>query len=136
MNTSKVASTLVIAALLSAGFAANAQPPQQQQQQPQGQAPQGQPGAQAPAEPVSEEKVEKFAETFSSVRSIQEEYSAKLQQADDRETAQELQQEAQGEMLEAVESEGLSAQEYNQLVARMDQDPELRERVLSIVGEG
>lgn len=123
MFASKISSTLVLACFLTLGFAANAQEP----------APPPNPGVdQAPAQ-MDDAKVEKFASAYGSVQSIQEDYTQQLQEVEDREKAQALQQEAQGEMLGAVEEEGLSVQEYNEMIAMMDQDPQLRQRVFSIV---
>lgn len=120
--TTKISSTLVLAFFLTLGFAANAQQP----------APPPNPGVEQSA-PVDDEMVEKFATAYASVQSIQEDYTQQLQEVEDRAKAQELQQEAQGEMLGAVEDHGLSVQEYNEMIAQMDQDPQLRERVFSIV---
>lgn len=124
MYTTKIRSVLVLAFFLTAGFAVNAQQPSAPPE----------PGfEQAPSEPVDDQMVEKFAATYASVQSIQEDYTQQLQEVEDRQKAQELQQEAQGEMLEAVEDNGLSVQEYNEMIARMDQDPQLRQRVFNIV---
>jgi hypothetical protein len=47
------------------------------------------------------------------------------------ETAQEVQQRAQQQMIDAVEEAGLSVEEYNQIATLMSTDPELQERISS-----
>lgn len=112
------------------------QPPPGQQppgQQPPAQQPPGTgvPGAAQPAQ-INEETIEKFAGAFSEILVIQETFTEKLEAAESNEDAQALQQEAQQEMVEAVQDNGLSVAEYNEVVAMMEQDPQLRERVLQM----
>ncbi|MEX1032251.1 MAG: DUF4168 domain-containing protein [Cellvibrionaceae bacterium] len=127
MSISKMKSILVLFGLTLVAFGAHAQ------QQP---APPPEPGFDStPSEPVDDQTVEQFAAAYSSVQSIQEEFTERLQEADDREQAQSLQQEAQQQMLSTVEENGLSVQQYNEMIARMDQDPELRQRVFDLVAD-
>jgi hypothetical protein len=121
MFINKTRSMLVLAFFLTVAFAVNAQqsaPPSSHE---------------APRKPVSEQAVKEFASAYASVQSIQEDYSEQLQQIEDPQQAQQLQQEAQKEMLEAVQQSGMSVNEYNQMVERMDQDPQLRQRVFSLI---
>lgn len=112
-------------------------PPGQQapgQQVPSQQPPgtgQHQPGAALKTE-VTVETLEKFAGAFSEILVIQETFTEKLESATSSEEAQALQQEAQNEMVQAVEDNGLSIAEYNQVVAMMEQDPRLRERIIQM----
>lgn len=89
----------------------------------------------APQQPVDQATVQSFAAAYGSVLAIQEEYGARLQQVDTQEEAQNLQQEAQAKMMTAVEDEGVSVQQYNELAARMEQDEALRQQVLSVLAE-
>lgn len=105
------------------------------QQAPGQQAPAQQPpGANLPGaalqQHVNEQTLEKFADAFTEVMAIQETYTDKLHAAETNEEAQALQQRAQQEMVEAVQDNGLSVAEYNEVVAMMEQDPQLRERIL------
>lgn len=79
---------------------------------------------------VDDAMVEKFVVAFSEVRQIQQQFSAQLQGVSDQEEAQALQQQAQQEMISAVEEAGLSVADYNLVVAAMEHDPQLRDNVL------
>ncbi len=145
MITHRWMPVLFSAALISLPLAANAaddieappgerQPPGQQT--PGQQAPSQQPPGTGSHEPgaafrpdIDEDKIEKFASAFSDVMEIQETYSGRLEATNDTEQAQALQQRAQNEMIDAVENNGLTVPEYNEVVAMMEQDPALRERI-------
>ena len=111
------------------------QPPPGQQppgQQPPAQQPPGSmPGAAQPQQ-INEETIEKFAGAFSEILVIQENFTEKLEAAESNEDAQALQQQAQQEMVEAVQDNGLSVAEYNEVVAMMEQDPQLREHIFEM----
>lgn len=79
---------------------------------------------------VTEDTLEKFADAFSEIAEIRETFTGRLESAASNEEAQALQQQAQQEMVEAVEKNGLSVAEYNMVVAMMEQDPHLRERII------
>lgn len=66
---------------------------------------------------------------MSEVRSISNKYAEEFQSAEDAEQAQSIQQKAQQEMVEAVNDSGLSPEEYNTIVQRVQQDEELRARL-------
>lgn len=120
IGKSKLMLTLAVTSMVA--FSAHAQPP----------APES--GA-APQRPVAQETVKSFAAAYGSVQTIQEEYTVRLQEVEDRAKAQSLQQEAQAKMISAVEDAGVSVQQYNELVARMDQDAALRQQVFSMIAE-
>ncbi|TDY04004.1 DUF4168 domain-containing protein [Thiohalophilus thiocyanatoxydans] len=129
---------------LGAGSSAYAQAggAQQQQQQgggapggaggAQGGAQQGQPPQQQgqAAADVDDESLSKFKDAFGDVNSVRESFAGKLEDVEDPEKAQKIQQQAQQEMQGAVEDAGLSVEEYNQIFAAVQQDPELQEEVL------
>lgn len=92
------------------------QDPQQQQQQQQ------------QAADVSDEDLEKFAQAEENVRTVQEDYSTQLQEAEDPNKQQELQQQANEEMRSAVSDAGLDVQTYNEISMAIQQDSELRQR--------
>ncbi len=102
---------------------------------PQGGAPQGQGGAgQAAAPPQSaddfdKEELESFANAREKVQTIQQDYSQKLQEAEDPSKSRELQQQAQQEMVQAVQAEGLDASTYNQIVTAVQSNQELQKKV-------
>lgn len=92
---------------------------QQQQQQ----------GGQAAAN-VDDTSLNKFKDAFAQVNSIRESFAGKLENVEDPKKAQKLQQQAQQNMVSAVEDAGLSVQEYNQIFAAVQQSPELQKKVL------
>jgi len=94
----------------------------------QGQPPQQQSG-QAAAN-VDEASLNKFKDAFAEVNSIRESFAGKLENVEDPQKAQQLQQQAQEDMVSAVEDAGLSVQEYNQIFAAVQQNPELQQKVL------
>ncbi len=72
---------------------------------------------------------EKFIAAYSEIRDVQQKYSQKLQNIDDKSKARELQQQAQTEMVGIIEDKGLSIKQYNQIVNQMRNNPELRKEV-------
>ncbi|MEX2353172.1 MAG: DUF4168 domain-containing protein [Gammaproteobacteria bacterium] len=96
-------------------FAQYEPPPPQEQMAPQG----------AGAQELDEATKEKFVAAYIEVQDIQTEYTAKLQEVTDQNEAQALQQEAQQEMISAVESSGLSVTDYNSVTQVVANDPEL-----------
>ncbi|SFD79918.1 protein of unknown function [Thiohalospira halophila DSM 15071] len=110
-----------ILALLAAGALATA-PAAFGQAQQQGQG--------APNMEMNAETLDSFADAYVEVRDIQSDFADQLGSVEDREKAQSLQREAQEEMVSAVEDAGLSVQEYNQVASQMQNDPELREKVM------
>ena len=127
----------LLTALLAAGALATAPATfaqAQGQQQGQG-AQQGQaPGQGAPDMEMDDQTLDNFSDAYVEVRDIQSDFADKLGSVEDREKAQEMQREAQEEMVSAVEDAGLSVQEYNQVASQMQNDPELREKVMQRTG--
>lgn len=80
--------------------------------------------------------VERFAQAWSEVQEIRDEYMGRIEAADDAETAQELQSRAQEAMVEAVTDAGVEVSEYNRIAAAMGQDPELAQRIEEMAGSG
>jgi len=69
--------------------------------------------------------VETFARAYIDVASIQEQYSAKLQSVSEQE-AQEIQQRAQQEMVQAIEQHGMSVPQFEQMSQAVGTDEQLR----------
>ncbi len=74
-------------------------------------------------------KVETFALALAEVKKIQVEYKDKIEVAKEPEVVALLQREAQAEMIKAVQSEGLTVNQYNSLAQKMAVDPEFEEQV-------
>jgi hypothetical protein len=84
--------------------------------------------AAAPA-PIDQQKVEQFADAYVEVQTIQQKANAELESATDPSQAEQVKTTAQSDMIAAVERSGLNVEEFNQIVASMAADTELRSRV-------
>jgi hypothetical protein len=92
------------------------------------------PGTQAPAMvPPSEQKLDAFAEAVAKVNEIGEGIQAEAAQAGSEADLQRLQLHAETEMVQAVEEEGLSVEEYNMIYEMAQMDPELGLRVQELI---
>lgn len=119
MKYSKLMTTALFTALLAFSTAGITQ----QQQQA------------APADvEVSESDLKQFAEARTAITEIQQDYSQRLQNADDPEKANALQQEANAEMISAVEDTGLDVESFNTIAMAIQNDPELQQQLQQIDG--
>lgn len=123
------ASALALA--LGAAYAAPAALAQQQPPQQQGMPAQQQPEI----APVSDEEIWQFVRAVDDVSEIVEDMRPQLESANGQEEAQMIQQAAQAQMVEAVESQGLTAQRYNEINMAAQADPELGQRISQIAEE-
>lgn len=69
---------------------------------------------------------QKFVNAYVEIKDIQTKYSKKLENVSDEGKAQELQKQAQSEMVKIVKSNDMTVQEYNEIVNAISSDPELR----------
>lgn len=99
-----------------------------------GQGPQGA-TASSPEVKVDDKTVGDFAEAFSSIQQINADLTSQLEAASDPAAAQTLQNEAQTEMVEAVEEAGITVNEYNEIATRLQHDQQLAQRVQDAMGE-
>jgi len=95
---------------------------------------QQQPPQQQPPQDVdfSDVELQSFAEARSAITEIQQDYSQRLQNADDPEKANSLQQEANEEMIDAVEETGLDVESFNTIAMAIQNDPELQQKLQEI----
>jgi hypothetical protein len=115
---------------------AYAAPAAMAQQQPPPQQQQGMPAQQQPQiEPVSDEEIWNFVRAVDDVSEIVEDMRPQLEAANGQEEAQMIQQAAQAQMIEAVESHELTPQRYNEINMAAQADPELGERISQIAEE-
>ncbi|WP_017940584.1 MULTISPECIES: DUF4168 domain-containing protein [unclassified Thioalkalivibrio] len=98
-------------------------------QPPQGGAQGGAPMQQAPEVDLSEQEIDTFVSAFVAVQEVREDFADRLQNAEDETEAQSMQQEAQDEMVNAVEDAGMSVEEYNEVAMALQNDPELMQEV-------
>jgi hypothetical protein len=89
----------------------------------------GQAQPQQQAAMVDETKLDQFVDALSEVHAIRNEAAVELESTSTTEDAQEVQQRAQQQMIDAVEESGLSIEEYNRIATLMGSDPELQQRV-------
>lgn len=78
---------------------------------------------------ITEEKLKAFASASLSVRALNEKWQPRIAGATNDEAIQRLREEAMDEMVNAVEDEGLSAIEYNEIAEAARTDPEIAETV-------
>lgn len=123
----KITSVLKLIAVASISMhlsaLASAQSSQGQSQSPQ-QAP-----AQTTQVELDDATLGQFVTALGSVSEIQVEYSELIGSTQDQAEAQNLQQEAQQKMVEAVEASGLDVQTYNMIAQQVAENPELEERI-------
>ena len=126
MLKSRVVSASLLALFMAAG---RSQVLAQQASQPQ--APQTAPAMQA--SDISDKKLEKFAESLDQIMEIRQDFTAKLEKTGDPAEAQQLQQQANEKMLETVQNNELSIEEYNAINQAVQNDPQLRDKVISMI---
>lgn len=85
---------------------------------------------------MTDAKLLKFSIAMDSISQINSKYEAMFQEIEDKEQAQKIQQQAQNEMLEAVQRSGLSVEEYSVIAQQAQQDEQLRDRILSMSRNG
>ncbi|MFP3927693.1 MAG: DUF4168 domain-containing protein [Desulfobacteraceae bacterium] len=91
---------------------------------------QGQPGA-AEAEEVSNQELEQAVKAYAEITQVREKFQQELQSAEGQDEVQDLQTEANEEMTQAVEEQGLDVQGYNRIIEAVKMDEELREDFMS-----
>lgn len=126
----KLNARLVSASLAAVVMAAGASQVSAQQAN---QAPATQPAPAMQAADISDKKLEKFADSLGEIMEIREDFTAKLEKTGDPAEAQQLQQQANEKMMNTVEDNELSIEEYNAINQAVQNDPQLRDRVIAMV---
>lgn len=105
-------------ALISAAAAQGAQsaPPAQGQQMKQGLS-------------FSDNEIKAFAEAVKEVQNISQEYQPQMQKAETPDQQQAVRKEAEDKMISAIEGKGLSVDQYNQIAAAAQSDPQTAAKV-------
>ena len=85
--------------------------------------------------PVSDQKIEQFADAYVAVQTIQEKAASDLQTAKDPASADKVKQSAETDMIAAVQKSGLQVDEFNQIVETMTANADVRERVAAKLQE-
>ena len=116
--------TSALAAVVAACLVAapvGAQQEQQQQQPPQP----GSPQDVTPQTSFSEEQIDAFAAAAQDVTRLQQEYDTKLQTAGNEQEVETLRGEAADAMMNVLEDQGLTPEEYNSILQAAQADPAL-----------
>ncbi|RLK50340.1 uncharacterized protein DUF4168 [Alkalispirillum mobile] len=92
-------------------------------------------GAGAPEHDFDDDSLEQFADAYIDITEIQEDYTQRLEGTEDPDEARNLQQEANDEMVDAIENHGLSVPEYSEIATALDTDPELRDELAGMIQE-
>ena len=98
---------------------------QSQQQQGQGMAAQ----KQQKAEDFSRGELKNFVELQEKIGKVREEYVSQIESAEDEKKARNLQQEAQSEMVQVIEDQGMSVKGYNAIAVAYNSNPEVKKKV-------
>lgn len=77
----------------------------------------------------SDEELKQFVEAQQGINDIRDEYMAKIEDADSQEKAQELQMEANDEMVTVIEDAGMDIPTYNSIATAYNSEPKVRNRV-------
>ncbi|MGM0450685.1 MAG: DUF4168 domain-containing protein [Pseudomonadota bacterium] len=95
------------------------------------------PGMEQSQEPAdfSDEELQQFVDLQDRIGEIREEYVSQIEDAESEDKARELQQEAQSEMVSAIEDAGMSVQEYNAIAVAYNSNPDIQERVDEMAGD-
>jgi hypothetical protein len=96
-------------------------------------APAAQPPAQTqPAVKPSDAQLQKFASASQKVSMVADEYRPKLHAAKDEPAREKVYREADEKMVKAVQADGLTVDEFNGIGQAVEQDPNLRQRVIEM----
>jgi hypothetical protein len=82
---------------------------------------------------LDQSTIEKFADAYVAVQSIQHKVASDLQKTSDPSEADKVKSSAQTDMIAAVERSGLQVEEFNQIVQSMAADNDIRSRVAAEV---
>lgn len=83
----------------------------------------------APQTDFNDQELQKFVNAQKGINEVRDEYMEKIEAADDQAKAQELQQEANDEMVKVIEGEDMEIRTYNSIATAYNSDPETRERI-------
>ena len=90
--------------------------------------------SQKPAD-FSDEELQQFVNLQDRIGEIREEYVSQIEAAESEDKARQLQQEAQSEMVSAIEDAGMSVQEYNAIAVAYNSNPDIQKRVDEMADE-
>ncbi|OZB19357.1 MAG: hypothetical protein B7X58_02790 [Marinobacter sp. 34-60-7] len=77
----------------------------------------------------SDDQLKQFIDAQEGVMDVREEYIEKIEAADSQEQAQELQMEANDEMVSIIEEVGMDIPTYNSIATAYSSEPQVRNRI-------
>lgn len=77
----------------------------------------------------TDEELKQFVEAQEGINDIRDEYMEKIEAADSQQKAQELQMEANDEMVTVIEDAGMDIPTYNSIATAYNSEPQVRNRV-------
>ena len=103
----------------------------QQASQPQAQT-QAQPGMAPAVRQPTDQQLQKFASASQKISGVVTEYRPKVDAAKTDDAKQKVVQEADAKMVQLVRADGLTVEEFNGIGQAVQQDPQLRERLMKM----
>jgi Domain of unknown function (DUF4168) len=127
-----------MAALAAAFIATAATPALAQQSRPGAASPQtpSAPGTALQQDDLSDAMVHKVGAALRQTVTIRQKFAERAQATKSQEQQEALTAQAQTEMMQAISDQGLSVQQYNQVIQMAQADPTLKQRVLSAAQSG
>ena len=129
---------LFAASLLTAGMVSVPAMAQdtQEAQQASGETAQQQTQQAAPsAEDFTDKQLQQFADASQKIAAISQDYTQRLQKAEDQAKQQEIRKEANEKMIAVVEESGLTVETFNAIGQAVQQDPELMKKVQEMASQ-
>lgn len=120
--------------LLALTLGLGAAPSIHAQEQAPYQVPQDVPEAMNPAD-VSDQHLEKFANVNLKAQEIQDKYKSQVDGAETMDDVEKIQEKMNLELVNAIESEDISVEDYQRVGMAVQQDPELRKRAIEKITE-
>lgn len=77
----------------------------------------------------NDQELKNFVAAQEGINSVRDEYMGKIEAADSQQKAQELQMEANDEMVTVIEDAGIDVQTYNAIATAYNSEPQVRNRV-------
>lgn len=89
----------------------------------------------APVQDFSDDQLQQFADASQEIAVVSQEYTQRLQDAEDEAAQQEVRTEANDRMIEVVEDSGLDVDTFNAIGQSIQQDPEMMQRVQEMASQ-
>ena len=93
---------------------------------------QTQPGMAPAIQKPTDQQLQKFASASQKISGVVDEYRPKVDAAPTDEAKQKVVQEADAKMVKLVRADGLSVEEFNGIGQAVQQDPQLRDRLMKM----